>query len=74
MCRVRRAQMSAREKAKLWTRRKRGESPTDIGCALARDRSVPSAMWRPRRAAVNKIGAELFTVVHSPEGDEALTH
>ena len=26
------------------------------------------------RAAVNKIGAELFTIVHSPEGDEALTH
>lgn len=26
------------------------------------------------RAAVNKIGAELFTIVHSLEGDEALTH
>ena len=31
---------SSQEKAELWTRWKRGESPTDIGCALARDRSA----------------------------------
>ena len=40
MGRVRRAQISSQEKAELWTRWKRGESPTDIGCALARDRSA----------------------------------
>ena len=40
MGRVRRAQISAQENAELWTRWKRGESPTDIGRALARDRSA----------------------------------
>ncbi len=38
MGRVRRPRLSGRERTELWTRWKRGESPTDIAHALGRDR------------------------------------
>ena len=46
MGRVRRARLSGRERAALWKRWKRGESPTDIGRALARD-------WMTSRYGLN---------------------